>query len=255
VISSGNTPGELENIVFYDAAPLEPHLLYQGEILVDVPILNMPKPINWLLLRTRTGKMVDEALQGGNLGGLVKVLDSNQSKEQWYNATDGDFAMARLSKRPGLVLSQTCDVQTKDFVQVAPVFPVEGAEEHKARLRQGRIISAFWLKEHAPELPESYADLELVQAVHKSYLKGISGQQHIRLSHKITRELQKFVTRYFGRPNSFDAGADRAPVAGTYLCVACFYMNGVVTSVTRTENQDFELCPVCRGRAWVLKGR
>lgn len=111
--SSGNTPGETTSNDFYDAAPLEPHLLYQGEILVDVPVLNMPKETRWLLLRTRSGKMVDEALQGGSLGGTVKVLDSNQSKEQWYNNTDGDFVMARLSKRAALVLSQTCDVQTK----------------------------------------------------------------------------------------------------------------------------------------------
>lgn len=253
--SSGIILGDAENNEFYDAAPLEPHLLYQGEVLVDVPVLNMPKPSHWLLLRTKTGKMVDEALQGGNLGGLVKVLDSNQSKEQWYNASDGDFSMARLSKRPALVLSQTCDVQTKEFIQVAPIFPAQGTDEHKSRLRQGLILSSFWLKEHTPELSESYADLELIQAVHKSYLKRISANQHFRLTHKLTRELQRFVTRYFGRPNSFDVGADHAPIAGTYLCVACFYMNGIVTSITRTKGQDFELCAVCGGRGWVLKGR
>ena len=199
--------------------------------------------------------MVDEALQGGNLGGLVKVLDSNQSKEQWYNATDGDFAMARLSKRPVLVLSQTCDVQTKDFLQVAPIYPAEGNDEHKTRLRQGQILSAFWLPEHMPEISESYADLSLIQAVHKSYLKRISAKQHFRVSHQRTRELQKFITRYFGRPNSYDAGADRAPIAGTYLCVACFYMNGVVSPITRSDSQEFQLCTVCGGRAWILKGR
>jgi hypothetical protein len=255
VTSSGTIPGNTDNSEFYDAAPLEPHLLYQGEILIDVPIVNMPKPIHWLLLRTKSGRMVDEALQGGNVGGLVKVLDSNQSKELWYGATDGDFVMARLSKLPALVLSQTCDVQTKEFIQVAPIFPAIGSDDHLARLRRGLILSSFWLKESTPRLPESYADLELIQAVHKSYLKRISSKQHFRLTHSRTRELQRFVTRYFGRPNSFDAGADRAPVTGTYLCVACFYMNAIVTSTVLAGGQDFALCAVCGGRAWVPKGR
>src|SRR5258708_5793199 len=104
----------------------------------------MPKDTRWLLLRTKSGKMVNDALQSGTLGGLVKVLDSNQSNEEWYNATDGDFVMARLSKRPVLVLSQTCDVQTKQFIQVAPIFAAEGANDHLDRLRKGQILSAFW---------------------------------------------------------------------------------------------------------------
>jgi hypothetical protein len=252
---SGSTPGEVEGDQFYDAAPLEPHLLYQGEILIDVPFLNMPKPSHWLLLRTKSGKPVDEALQGGNLGGIVKVLDSNQSVERWYGASEGDFAMARLSKGPALVLSQTCDVQTKQFIQIAPIFKAEGTNDHLARLREGKILSAFWLKEQPSRLPEGYADLELIQAVHRAYVKRLLPQQHFRLVEERTRELQRFITRYFGRPNSFDAGADRAPRDGTYLCVTCFYMNAVVTSTTRSEGQHFETCTLCGGRGWVLKGR
>ncbi len=163
--------------------------------------------------------------------------------------------MARLSKRPALVLSQTCDVQTKQFIQIAPIFPAEGTEDHLTRLREGKILSAFWLKEHPPTLTESYADLELIQSVHKSYLKRLLPEQHFRLAHARTRELQRCLTRYFGRPNSFDVGVDHAPRAGTYLCVQCFYMNGVVTPVTLTEGQDFERCVVCGGRGWVLRGR
>ncbi len=253
--SSGNTLGEMESDHFYNAAPLEPHLLYQGEILIDVPFLNMPKGTHWLLLRTRSGRPVDEALQQGNLGGIVKILDSNQSKEEWYNATHGDFAMARLSKGPVLTLSQTCDVQTKEFIQIAPIFPAEGPSDHLARLRQGLIISAFWLKANPPHLTESYADFELIQAVHKSYVKRLLPSHHFRLTEARTRELQRSITRYFGRPNSFDADADRAPRDGTYLCVACFYLDAKVTAMTLTEGQNFGLCSVCGGRGWVLKGR
>jgi hypothetical protein len=215
----------------------------------------MPKDARWLLLRTRSGKPVDQALQQGNLGGIVKVLDSNQSKVEWYDATEGDFAMARLSKRPVLILSQTCDVQTKEFIQIAPIFPAGGASDHLARLRQGLIMSAFWLKENPPHLTESYADFELIQAVHKSYIKRLLPSQHFRLTNPRTLELQRFITRYFGRPNSFDADSDHAPRDGTYLCVACFYLDGKVTAVTLTEGQSFGHCSACGGRGWVLKGR
>jgi hypothetical protein len=208
-----------------------------------------------LLLRTRSGKPVDEALQQGNLGGIVKVLDSNQSKIEWYNGADGDFAMARLSKRPVLILSQTCDVQTKEFIQIAPIFSADGTSDNLTRLRQGQIISAFWLKANSPHFTEGYADLELIQAVHKSYVKRLLPSQHFRLTHSRTLELQRFITRYFGRPNSFDADSDLAPRDGTYLCVACFYLDGKVTAVTLTEGHNFEHCGACGGRGWVLKGR
>ncbi len=257
MISSANTPGELGDSEFYDAAPLEPHLLYQGEILIDTPLLNMPKPSRWLLLRTRSGKQLDEALEQGRLGGLARVLDSNQTKEEWNREDcEGDFVMARLSKRQVLVLSQTCDVQTKNFIQVAPIFPAVADPQYVEKLKKDEVISAIWVKKHPPELKhESYADLELIQAVHQSYLRRISPIHHFRLSESRVRLMQRSITRYFGRPNSFDAGADIAPRLGTYLCVSCFYMDGRVSPVSVAEGQPFTKCEVCGGRAWVLKGR
>jgi len=240
VSSSENTPGNLTNNDFYDAAPLEPHLLYQGEILVDVPFLNMPKDTRWLLLRTKSGRAVGEALESGNLGGVVKVLDSNQSREKWDDSPDGDYAMARLSKRPVLVLSQTCDIQTKQFIQVAPIFDAVGAPDHIKRLQDGDIISAFWLPPVPQVLQESYADLELMQAVHQSYIRRLDASRHFRLTNPRILALQRFVTRYFGRPNSFDAGADLAPRSGMYLCVSCFYMDGKVTFQPRSEGEALD---------------
>jgi hypothetical protein len=256
VTSSESILGETkQEDTFYDAAPLEPRSLYQGEILVDVPFLNMPKDTRWLLLRTKSGRMVDVALQQGGVGGLVKVLDSNQSNEKWYGATDGDFAMARLSKRPVLVLSQNCDLETKQFIQIAPIFPVEGEAAHVEKLRRGDIFSAFWLKAHPPQIKEGYADFELIQAVHRSYITRPVPTEHFRLSHTNIRRLQQSLTRYFGRPNSFDAGVDVAPIAGTYLCVSCFYLTGRATPNVLSNGQDFSRCSVCNGRSWVLQGR
>ena len=257
--STATTPGEAPPDDFYDAAPLEPRLLYQGEILTNIPILNMPKPARWLLLRTGSGKRVHEALEHGAKPGTVKVLDSNMSQEQWYADGLGDYAMALLDKRPVLVLSQTCDVQNKDFIQVAPILPVstEGVETESGdldNLRNGNIMNAFWLKPHPPEIQtHHFADLTLIQAVHKSYLKRIRPEQHFRLGEERTLLLQQFITRYFGRPNSFDSRSDKAPRAGIYLCVSCIYKDARITATTLEEGAAFLDCPTCGPAHWIFK--
>jgi hypothetical protein len=130
-----------------EESPLEPQLLYQGEIVLGVPIAWMPRPKNWLLIRTKSGRRVDEALNQGDIGGLVRVLDSNLSQIEWNEHGDGDFVMARLEKQPVLLLSQTSDVATKKFIQVAPIFTVSDGS-YLEKLVRDDIKSAFWLAKH-----------------------------------------------------------------------------------------------------------
>jgi hypothetical protein len=239
---------------FYDAAPIEPHLLYQGEVLVDVPLLVQPKESRWQLLRTRSGKKFEEALGNGNLGGKVEVIDSNRSEVEWYAYPEGDFAAARLSKRPVLVLSQTCDIQNKDYIQVAPIYQVP--PEDLELVKSGGLYSAFYLEPYPPKiLNDGYADFERMQAVHKSFIKRPFAGTHFRLTDAQIRRLQGAITRYFGRPNAFDVEADTCPLSGTYLCVGCFYMDGRITSMDRKEGQRFENCPSCQGQKWIIRGR
>lgn len=213
-------------------------------------------PTRWLLLRTKSGTRLDDALKHGNVGGLAKVLDSNQTTLEWKNSGEGDFAMARLSKLPVLVLSQTCDIQNKTFIQVAPIFPVDADPQYIEKLKSDEVISAFWLQAHSPELPkDSYADWELIQAVHHTYIKRIRQNQHFRLSAARTRLLQRSITKYFGRPNSFDAESDTVPRSGSYLCVTCFYLDARVTQVNHNLGEKFRNCGICNGRGWVMKGR
>lgn len=249
---TGNSPGNLKDEEFYDAAPLEPHLLYQGEILTETPIFYMSKETRWLLVRTGSGASIEAALKNGNLGGTVKVLDSNQSKVQWQQ-NEGDYAIGKLSKKPVVVLSQTCDTQNKKSIQVAPIFPVPN-EKYTDRLKAGDIFDAFYIKAHPPEIEtDCYADFGLIQSVHKSYIKGIKPEHHFRLCASKTLDLQRSITRFFGRPNSFDAGTDKAPRNGTYMCIRCFYWDGVVSEISRSQGEDFPGCEKCTGEQWVPK--
>lgn len=239
---------------FYDAAPPEPHLIYQGEILVEVPLLLVQKETRWLLLRTRSGRTIHEALKDGGIGGTVQVLDSHLSEEKWRNAYDGDSAVAYLTKRPVLVLTQTCDIEHKDFIQVAPIYPADPDDIEK--LKTGNdSYSAFYLAARPPHLPtESFADLERMQAVHKTYIRHLKQEQHFRLTSTNVQELQRYITRYFGRPNSYDARTDSAPMTGTYLCVDCFYLDGIATAADLKAADHFYECEICHGVKWVRKG-
>ena len=219
-----------------------------------MPLFIMVRETRWLLLRTGSGKPVDEALQNGKTPGTVRVHDSNQSGILWEQAGyDGDFAMGRLSKRPVLILSQSCDVQTKNFIQVAPIYPTDD-ENYIGKLQRGEIISAFWLKPHPPHWSvNSYADLEQIQAVHKSYFKKLKPDQHFRLHPFKVVGLQQAVTRYFGRPNTFDVVTDRAPRTATYLCAYCFYWNAVVSKIDLQEGEPFRECTTCQHPQWILQ--
>jgi hypothetical protein len=237
---------------FYEAAPVEPLSIYQGEILVEVPLLLVKKESRWLLLRTRSGKTIDEALHNGELGGTVQVLDSNQSAEKWRTAIDGDSVVAYLTKRPVLVLSQTCDIENKDFIQVAPIYRADPADV--PRLQDGNdMYSAFYLPGRPPQFPDSYADFERMQAIHKTYIKRLNPDQHFRLKDKHVRELQSRITRFFGRPNSYDARIDKTPSADTFLCVDCFYFDGNATAIKCEKNENFPECAVCGGHSWLRK--
>jgi hypothetical protein len=255
VTLTATTNGEAETPSFYEAAPLEPLLLYQGEILIDVPLLLMPKPTRWLLLRTRENLHLDTLNKGINPSS-VKVLDSNQTAVAWADGSyDSDYAMARLSRNPVIVVSQTCDISNKDYIAVAPVHPAHlSPPETIEKAKQGEIFDAFYLPAHVlPHLGESFADFSQIQSVHKSYIKRIAPEQHFRLTEANILLLQQRITRYFGRPNSFDARVDRAPGDGVYQCIACFYVDGVVSSCTVQKGDDLPHCETCGGFQWIKK--
>jgi hypothetical protein len=254
VSSTETSPGEPKQDGFWDAAPLEPHLLYQGEVLVDMPFFSMAKETRWLWVESWSRRPIDIALKQGGIGSKVFVHDSNDTAIEWEKSPDGIFAIGRVSKRPMLVLSQTCDIQNHAFIQAAPIFPLPQDDPAFAeKVMRDEIISAFYLERHPPEFAEeSYADFELIQAVHKSYIKRPDPKKHFRLGPDKILKLQQAITRFFGRPNSFDADVDKAPRTGGYLCVRCFHWNGTATQVDIEEGHDLGICPKCGGDQWTL---
>jgi CO/xanthine dehydrogenase FAD-binding subunit len=124
-------------------------------------------------------------LRVARLRGIWKYWIRNKSEIAW-NAADpeGDYVVGALAKRAVLVLSQTCDVENKDFIQVAPIYPSK-EEGYIGKLARDEIISAFHLPKHPPDWNvEGYADFEQIQAIHKSY--RTRPPRHFRLMPKKT---------------------------------------------------------------------
>ena len=161
-----------------------------------------------------------------------------------------------LDKSPAVVLSQIYDVQSRNFLQIARIFPVGADTAYLGKLKNRKVLSAVWMPTHPPEFTgECYADLEQIQTIHKTCLRRIRPAQHFRLSAHRTRLLQQTLTRYFGRPNSYDSHSDSAPSSGFYLCARCFYMHGNVTSIELPEGASFLDCSTCASTPWVIPGR
>jgi len=242
---------------FYASDPLEGDLLYQGEVIIDTPILTMPQPTRWLLLRTQSGKPVDAALDYGKgvKENRVRVLDSNQFSPEWTTTGSGDFVMGILDKSPAMIVSQNCNIDTKDYVQVAPIIPVDPSDaEYVENIKEHKMLSFFYMAPRPPlwDTP-AYVDFNLIQSIHKTYIKRIPAENHFRLSAANVIQLQRNLTRFFGRPNAYDANADTVPRDGTYLCVQCFYMGAKATAVSLNKGGKFNICDQCGGVGWVPK--
>src|SRR5258708_39677082 len=70
--------------------------------------------------------------------------------------------------------------------------PVGADTAYLGKLKNRKVLSAVWMPTHPPEFTgECYADLEQIQAIHKTYFRRIRPEQHFRLSAQRTRLLQQ----------------------------------------------------------------
>ncbi|HLL61240.1 MAG TPA: hypothetical protein VK338_05965 [Candidatus Nitrosocosmicus sp.] len=100
----------------------------------------------------------------------------------------------------GIILSQNCDIDNRKFILLAPVFPVSkrypNNNNHLIDLRKHRINYEIHLP-HIKNLPESFADLQLIVPYYK---------EKINLANRIAvlsiygrSLLQQHLRDFFGR--------------------------------------------------------
>ena len=152
-------PSDLE--AWYDP---EPDLTapYQGDVYDGIPIVVMPPASGtWVLLRPTQPVTSREALAGKTPPAFKPHSEVNLV-DAWSD--NEEFVLARGVRRRVLVTTQTCDIENRNFVHVAPVAKVNDQSPKKQEsIRLNEVRYAFYLP------PDEFADLSQAALIHKSY--------------------------------------------------------------------------------------
>jgi hypothetical protein len=233
---------------WYDTDP-DPTGFFQGDILEDVAVVFMPPAGSgkWVLLRPGLPLTRAQAL-AGNTPKVFRPFVAGAAPEEW--STPDELVLAKATKRAVMVITQTCDLERRNFVQVAPVYAAQTLSPNKqASLEKNEVNYLFFLP-IAPSLPDkSFADLSQIMSVHNSYMKEAKLKR--RLSNEARARLQMHLANLHGRPFGF-AAVDTVSQSGDYLCLRCFLTAAVVEKGTLVAGAMFGECNRCGPSAlWV----
>jgi hypothetical protein len=234
---------------WYDSNP-DLTSLFQGDILQDVPVVFMPPAGSgkWILLRPSLPVTLEQAL-AGNTPKIFRPFVAGSAPEEWN--TPDELVLAKATRRSIIIITQTCDLERRNFVQVAPVYPARNLGESKqASLQKNEINYLFFLpmEDLVPE--NSFADLSQITSVHKSYLS--QGNLQKRLSNEGRARLQTHLSNLHGRPFGFSV-ADVVPEEGDYLCLRCFLTLAIVERKIMISGVAFGNCSACATSALWIK--
>ena len=133
-----------DTAAWYDASP-DHTLLCQGDILDGIPLVFMPpaSDAGWILLRPSKKVTLQEALSGKT---PYSFLPRPEAAVQDAWSLGGEFVLARGNKQRVMIVTHSCDLDHRNFVQVAPVRNADGiAPEKRGSLSRSEIRYMFYL--------------------------------------------------------------------------------------------------------------
>jgi hypothetical protein len=224
-------------------------VLNQGDVLDGVPTVVMPSASKtWVLLRPAHPVTVLGALSGQTPKSFRPRSESD-TPDAWVNGEE--LVLAKGSRRRVMLVNHGCDLDHRNYLQLARVYNAAALATKAESLRGNEITYAFFLPASPPDFPEDqFADLSQLSAVHKSYLREAILVR--RLSARATFELQRHLASFYGRPFGFSID-DNVAESGQYLCANCFYTDGVLVSAGMTAGDKFTPCSRCTVKAVWLK--
>lgn len=239
---------------WYDADP-DVASSYQGDVIDGVPVVFIPpgKVSNWTLLRPNSPVTPQEALAGRTP--KVFLPRPEQAVGDAWSYGGAEFVLARASRDRVMIVTQSCDIEHRNFIQVAPVFSAANLQPNRsALLGANEIKYLFFLPSDKRLLAEdSYADLSLITCVHKSYLR--TGKLIVRLASPTVTKLQAHLAAFHGRPFGFNT-KDISPQDAEYVCSSCFFESATVQRRILTKGTPFPACSECGDKAlWVKLGK
>lgn len=181
---------EAAPLTFY-AQPTDPSAFYQGDIVLDVPFFSVPaKPV---VARPpqRQRRFTPRDCVNAHLASFYQLGDAFAS---------GVEAFVLVGQRhPVLVVSQTCDIQHRSHVLVAPVRRAAEVEQPDLRdnIMQNGVNYYFALPD-APELGDCFADMSKILAVRLTMLR--LERRVATLSAEARQVLQLHLSTFLTRP-------------------------------------------------------
>lgn len=221
---------------WYDPV-LDASALYQGDIIYEVPMVLMPPSgKEWLLLRPNKPGTIQQVKKGRFLPTAFAPRAESQASDPWSDGTE--LVLAKATKLPVAILTQTCDLDQRTFFQCAPIYLIPGA---KTPEEVNESYHQFPLPGDA-ELAASYIELSQVCSVHASYARRARLVK--RLSGYARTALQAKLAKFYGRPFGFTT-KDGVPQQSEYLCLRCLHISGAAVRRSFSPGSNFSACPSC----------
>lgn len=156
-------------------------LLYQGDILKDIPFIVLP----------------DSNIQLPNIENTQVSDDSSRP----FFGQDNDVCVAIRYKAMGMIISQNCDIDNKNYILVTPIFPIElrytNSRNHLISLRKQKVKYEIHLPPINSLMIESFVDLQVINTVKKEFVKI---QNRVAVLSDYGRSvLTEHLRDYFGR--------------------------------------------------------
>lgn len=161
---------------------------FQGDILRNVPIIKAPDTIK--IAR------IDQATEGS---APPKYIVSSEDDIANAYQNGSEVVLANGLRTKVILLSQTCDIQNREFVVIAPIFDLDTVKNNnrKTAIKEGKINYRFYLPV-SEVMPESYVDFTLLSSVRKEFINV--SDRILSLSDSYRPHLVWGLNRYFCRP-------------------------------------------------------
>jgi hypothetical protein len=191
--------------MYFDYRNTLPNIFMQGDIIEKYPFSYIPTTNDYIFIRDNNG--APSLFSTGNEDGEV------------YNNEYQEEQLVVNSKLNNIILlSQTCDLQRRESIMIAPVFDLsflkqnlqeEGKNEQEINsqlglLKNNKFEKQFHYYFYLPAFsgfPERYIDFNLIQSIPRDNIK--IEKRILSLSDKGRHWLSYKLNTFFGRPVEF----------------------------------------------------
>jgi len=171
--------------MFYESRP-DQGKLFQGDIIEKFPVVTLPEDIKIVRFKERFEDYSEATVH------RIDKLDVA------FNAGT-EAILVQASLMDIMVISQTCDIYHRDFVTIAPIFPLSNVD--KKSQQKAIIDRKTFYRFYLPlinNFPESYLDITTINSVKLENLK--IDNRILSLSDFGRSHLTYFINNYFNRP-------------------------------------------------------